>query len=93
MNRAHYASFYAATAVLLQLGDQYSKHSAVRAAVRRDLVHVGRIEEMRGTFHDKLFLARLEGDYTTLASIEPDEAVRQAAGAERFVARLRDLRL
>ena len=40
-SRAYYAAFYAASARFALDGRQFSKHSAVHAAVHRDLVHLG----------------------------------------------------
>ena len=37
-NRAYYACFYAASAVLLAAGRKFTKHSGVRGAVHQDLV-------------------------------------------------------
>ncbi|MBN2562960.1 MAG: HEPN domain-containing protein [Phycisphaerae bacterium] len=44
VNRAYYACFYAASAVLLSEGRKFVKHSGVRAALHRHLVKTGRIE-------------------------------------------------
>src|SRR5947208_2156058 len=44
VNRAYYACFYAASAVLLQEGCKFVKHSGVRSAVHQDLVKTGRLD-------------------------------------------------
>ena len=41
-SRAYYAAFHAVTALFALEGRTYTKHSAVEAAVHRDLVKVGR---------------------------------------------------
>lgn len=41
VNRAYFAAFYAASAVLLARGQRFVKHSGVRAALHRDLVKSG----------------------------------------------------
>ncbi len=41
INRAYYALFYAVSALLLEEGRRFSKHSGVRAAFNRDLVKPG----------------------------------------------------
>ena len=38
VNRAYYACFYAASAVLPRMGKKFVKHSGLRAAVHQDLV-------------------------------------------------------
>ncbi len=37
VNRAYYACFYAASAVMLQQGKQFVKHAGLRSAIHRDL--------------------------------------------------------
>jgi hypothetical protein len=41
-SRAYYAAFYAVSALFAWEGREFAKHSAVHAAVHRDLVKVGR---------------------------------------------------
>ena len=41
INRAYYAAFYAASAVLLSQGRHFVKHAGVQNALHRDLVHTG----------------------------------------------------
>ncbi len=44
VNRVYYACFYSASAVLLRRGRTYVRHSALRAAVHRELVKTGRLD-------------------------------------------------
>jgi uncharacterized protein (UPF0332 family) len=44
VNRLYYACFYAVTALLLNDGKQFSKHSAVLAEFNRHYVKEGKIE-------------------------------------------------
>ena len=48
INRAYYACFYAASAVLLQQGRTFVKHSGLRAALHEHLVRSGRLERPWG---------------------------------------------
>jgi uncharacterized protein (UPF0332 family) len=48
VNRAYYACFYAASAVLLSEGRKFVKHSGVRAALHLHLVKTARIDLQPG---------------------------------------------
>ncbi len=56
VNRAYYACFYAASAVLLKMGKKFVKHSGLRGAVHRELVKTGLIDRKWG----KVFIASLK---------------------------------
>ena len=62
-SRAYYAAFHAVTAVFALEGRTFKKHSAVRSAVHRDLVKVGRIAPQMGDDFDFLMDLREQGDY------------------------------
>jgi len=62
-SRAYYAAFYAASAVLVWQGKNYSKHSGVEAAVHRDLVKTGLWPQELGRGYSSLFKLRTTGDY------------------------------
>ncbi|MDZ7290079.1 MAG: HEPN domain-containing protein [candidate division KSB1 bacterium] len=47
-SRAHYAAFYAATAVLLHEGLELSKHSAVIASIHQRFVKTGKLDKEQG---------------------------------------------
>jgi len=88
VNRAYYAAFYAASAVLLARGERFVKHSGVRGAVHRHLVKPGLLEQSLGQAYDRLFQDRQEADYVELSQFSAEdvrEAVDQAAA---LVARL-----
>lgn len=57
VNRAYYAAFYAASAVLLSRGRHFVKHNGVQAALHRDLVHEGLLAPEHGDACDELFQA------------------------------------
>ncbi len=48
INRAYYALFYAVSALLLEEGRRFGKHSGVRAAFNRDIVKPGRLSGGHG---------------------------------------------
>jgi uncharacterized protein (UPF0332 family) len=55
VNRAYYGCFYSASAVLLNKGEKFSKHSGVRSAIHRSLVKTGEIDSSWGIFYDLIF--------------------------------------
>ena len=91
VNRAYYACFYAASALFLQEGLDFSKHTAVRSAVNRDLALPGRLEFCWAKLYNELFDARHEGDYQPLRDFHPEQVEEYVDGAAGFVERLREL--
>lgn len=71
----YYACFYSLTAVLLKEGHSFKKHTAVKAALHRELIKTGIMEPNWGKFYNKIFDSRHEGDYQPLRFFE-DEEVR-----------------
>ena len=88
INRAYYAIFYAASAVLQHENLVSSKHSGVMALFRERFVKTGRIEVEFSTIYGRAFDARMESDYDM--GEWPDRALaeRMLEGAEKFVARI-----
>ena len=75
VNRIYYACFYAVSAVLLQKGFQFKKHSGVKASFHKHLVKSGLISHEQGELYDELFEARQRGDYIELVKFD-EEGVR-----------------
>ena len=90
-NRAYYAAFYAASAVLLSADRKFVKHSGVRGAVHRDLVKPGLLEIAWGKAYDRLFEARQAADYLELFELEQAHAAELVALARGFVDNMRRL--
>lgn len=84
-NRAYYACFYAASAVLLCAGRKFSKHSGVRGAVHQDLVKTTLLDAQWGKAYDRLFETRQAADYMDLFELEEDQAVELVDLARGFV--------
>jgi uncharacterized protein (UPF0332 family) len=84
-SRAYYAAFYAACASLLSEGHDFSKHSAVLAAVHKEFVRTGRLEAQHGRVLDWLFELRNIGDYGELQHVTDEQAREAIAAARRFV--------
>lgn len=89
MNRAYYACFYAASAVLLSEGRKFVKHSGVRAALHRHLVKAGRIGPDWGQFYDLLFRRRAQADYVDLVAFDASQVAEMVQKAVDFVAEMR----
>jgi uncharacterized protein len=66
INRAYYALFYAVSALLLEAGRQFKRHSGMRAAFNRDFIRTGCVEMRYGDLYNQLFEDRQAGDYVAL---------------------------
>ena len=88
VNRAYYAIFYAANALLTTRGLERSKHSGVLAAFREQFVKTGIIEPEYSDFYGATMDARADGDYAVGVFLERDTAERALSRAKRFVARI-----
>lgn len=84
-SRAYYAAFYAASALFASEGQSFSKHTAVRAAVHRDLVNTGRWDVGRGEDYSMLLATREIADYGGMRTTTRDEAEMAIAAAERIL--------
>lgn len=91
VNRIYYACFYAVSAVLIQEGLRFKKHSGVRAAFHQHFVKTGRISYDHGRFYDEIFEARQRGDYIELVRFEREVVKDWLIKAERFIKVIQDL--
>ena len=89
VNRMYYALFYAVSALLLEEGYKFVKHSGVRAAFNREIIRTGRLPRHHGDLYNKLFDDRLKGDYAIFAVFDESGVREQLRGCEAF---LRDIR-
>ena len=90
INRAYYAIFYAANAILATQGLSRSKHSGVIAAFRLHFVKPGAIEVEYGDIYGRVMDDRHISDYDVEALIEPERARVDLDDAHRFVNRIGD---
>jgi uncharacterized protein (UPF0332 family) len=88
INRAYYAIFYAANAVLELEGLERSKHSGVLALFRQRYIKTGIIEPEFSVIYGKAFESRSEGDYERAKFPSQADAVQAIEGARRFVERI-----
>ncbi len=73
-SRCYYAAFYAITALFSLRGQTFSKHSAVRAAVHRELILTGQWPQELGQAYDFLLDMREVGDYGGLEQVSREDA-------------------
>jgi uncharacterized protein (UPF0332 family) len=93
VNRAYYAAFYAASALLLRDGHRFVKHSAVRSALHRHYVKTGIVKPEWGRIFDRLLDSRQRGDYQELVEFDPEEAAQLLRDARAFTQAVLDLLL
>lgn len=84
-SRSYYAAFYAVSALFILQGKNYSKHSALEAAVHRDLVRSGRWSKGLGSDYSYLVGLRIIGDYGGLKHVSKDEAGKAIQAAQRIL--------
>ena len=83
INRAYYACFYSLSAVLLNEGQKFKKHSGVRSALHQNLIKKGKLDVSWGKFYDLVFESRQRGDYQELVEFrieEVEEIINRSQG-------------
>jgi hypothetical protein len=88
-SRAYYAAFYAVSAVFASEGRSFRKHSALEAAVHRDLVRSGQWSPELGKAFSALASRRITGDYGGHLHVSADEAALALEHAETIVVEVR----
>jgi uncharacterized protein (UPF0332 family) len=88
VNRAYYAIFYAANALLATLGLAYGKHAGVIAGFRQHFVKPGFIEVEYSRMYERVMDDRHISDYDVEATTEPGRARTDLEDARRFVQRV-----
>ena len=88
VNRAYYAVFYAANALLATQHMERSKHSGVIAAFREHFVKTGLIEPEYSDWYGEEMDARQRGDYTLELVLDEARARELIEQAERFADRV-----
>ena len=84
-SRAYYAVFYAASALLLQEGLEFRKHSGVIATIHQRFVKTGRMEKEFGKNLNWLFESRSIGDYGVTAHVPAADAEQAISTAMSFL--------
>lgn len=88
VNRAYYAVFYAANALLATQHMERSKHSGVIAAFREHFVKTGLIEPEYSDWYGETMDTRQRGDYTLDLVLDEARARELLDQAERFADRV-----
>jgi len=91
MNRVYYTLFYAVSALLLEEGHRFKKHSGVRAAFNREVIKTGRMEQQHGDLYNEIFDDRQAGDYIAFTKFDAAYVQEKIAGCEKFLVDLRPL--
>ena len=84
-SRAYYAAFYAVSAHFTLSDHEFSKHSAVEAAVHRDMVKAGIWPIELGKAFSQLSEARTIGDYGDMQHVGKPEAKDAIQNAHRIL--------
>ena len=85
VSRAYYAAFHAVTAVFALRGRSFTKHSALRAAVHKDLVKSGEWSVELGKDYDLVMSPRQTGDYGGTAYVSEENARRAVEASQRII--------
>lgn len=88
-SRAYYAAFYAVSPLLALRGQSFSKHSAVEAAVHRDLVRTGQWPPALGRAYSYLLELRTTGDYGGGEHVTREEAEKALANVRLILLAVR----
>ena len=91
INRAYYALFYAVSALLLEEGRQFKKHSGVRAAFNREIIKTGRMGKEYGDLYNEVFDDRQVGDYIAFTKFDASYVQEKIDACEKFLANVRPL--
>jgi len=85
VNRAYYAIFYAALAMLATIGEETSKHSGVLALFDRHFIKTGILPKEMGKFLHNAFDMRQTADYEDKAEISREVSRQILEFAKEFV--------
>lgn len=85
VNRAYYAMFYAALALLVTVDRHSSKHTGVISLFDREFVKNDLVSKDLGRMLHEAFESRQEGDYKDNSVIDQDRASDILASADEFI--------
>lgn len=88
VNRAYYAVFYAANALLATKRLARNKHSGVMSAFREHFVKTGFVEGEYSDIYGRLFDDRHVSDYEINNAVDDEQVYVDVDDARRFVARM-----
>ena len=88
-NRAYYAIFHSARAVLAIDGEDRKRHSGVIAYFREHYIKSGVFDKIYSYILQNAFEIRQEADYEDFYILSKEEAVQQVENAERFLTEIK----
>jgi uncharacterized protein (UPF0332 family) len=88
VNRAYYATYYAATAALMGEEERPKSHAGTHRRFHHLFVAAGRLDAATGGLLLYAFNARQRADYDALSVTDPRAAADLLADAERFVSQV-----
>lgn len=90
VSRAYYAAFHAFTALFAVKEQYFTKHSAVRSALHKELIKTSIWEKSLGTDYDYLMDLREIGDYGGLRETTLEDAERAIECAKNILTAVSD---
>ena len=84
-NRAYFAVFYAASALLFSKGMSFGKHSAIISAFRQHFIKTGEFDVKWSGIYQRLMSHRQSSDYDINVRVEKEQAVDDLKDAQAFV--------
>ena len=84
-NRAYYAIFYGASALLFAKEMSFGKHSAVLAAFRQHFIKTGEFDVKWSGIYQRIMSHRQSGDYDINIRVEKEQAAGDVRDAQAFV--------
>ena len=88
-NRAYYAIFHSARAMLAIDGEDRKRHSGVISYFHEHYIKSGLLDKHYSYILQNAFEVRQESDYEDFYVISKEEAVQQISNAEEFVTRIK----
>lgn len=85
-SRAYYAAYHAVTALFALRSTAFTKHTAIRAGLHRDLVKTGEWNRSLGKDYDFLMELREIGDYGGMSHVTVDDARSAIECSRRIIA-------
>jgi len=92
-SRAYYTAFYSASALLLSVDIDTSKHSGVIALIHQHFVKTGKLDKEQGKNLNWLFELRGVGDYGVSEHVASGDAFRAVKDADDFLQSVNQLLL
>lgn len=89
-NRAYYAIFHSARAIMAIDGEDRKRHSGVIAYFQEHYIKNGVFEKVYSYILQNAFEVRQEADYEDFYVISKEEAIQQVENAGKFTEKIRE---